>query len=389
MKILMAYFQGISVSGGAEHILCDFSNELVEKGHEVSIVCFDKNGGIPFYPLDKSVKIINLYHQGDMKFPLFKIGREIIRLFGGNKAARRYNGKRRLNYIPYRYREVEKSLQPDIVIAYEYQSVNEIASSGSKVPLIAMFHNDPNMLFDEMQDYEKVGLNHASCIQVLTPNFIEKVKRLYPHILVECIPNIVRPNCRSVDLSHCHYRIINVARLQRDSKRQHILVEAFGILAKEFPDWTVDLYGEGHKVYKNELQRLIKKWGLEGRVTLKGTTRAINDEYLSSDIFAFPSAYEGFGLAMTEAMSAGLPVVAFASCPAVNEIVKDGVDGILCKDGVTEFAAGLRTLMEDQEKRIFFGANAKKAMEEYTPDKVWNSWDRLISRIVEGSRSVK
>jgi glycosyltransferase involved in cell wall biosynthesis len=111
-------------------------------------------------------------------------------------------------------------------------------------------------------------------------------------------------------------------------------------------------------------------------------------KYLSSDIFAFPSAFEGFPLAMTEAMSAGLPVVAYKTCLAVNELIVDKADGVLVEEGVEPLAEGLRILMSSQELRVKMGKAAHDAMKQYSPQKIWDKWEKVLSLAAEGKEII-
>ena len=52
-----------------------------------------------------------------------------------------------------------------------------------------------------------------------------------------------------------------------------------------------------------------------------------------TDIFAFPSYHEEFSLALTEALSCGIPAVGDKNCPAVNELIQDGLNALLEKNG--------------------------------------------------------
>ena len=100
--------------------------------------------------------------------------------------------------------------------------------------------------------------------------------------------------------------------------------------------------------------------------------------YRRADIFGFPSAYEGFPLAMTEAMSAGLPVIGLKTCPAVNEIVEDGKTGFLADADPQDLAEKLKFLMQHHRERVQMGHEAYMAMERYTPDSVWDQWEHLL-----------
>lgn len=81
-------------------------------------------------------------------------------------------------------------------------------------------------------------------------------------------------------------------------------------------------------------------------------------------------------------MSAGLPTIGYEHCPAVNELIIDGKTGLLCDDGVAPFAEALDKLMNDRELRVKMGKAAKKEMEEYAPEKIWDKWEALIEEVI-------
>ena len=171
-------------------------------------------------------------------------------------------------------------------------------------------------------------------------------------------------------------------------KRQILAIEAFAKIADACPDWTLHFYGDedGGDKYRTRLQARIAELRLNDRVFLRPSTLNIKAELLKSDILAFPSSFEGFGLALGEALSLGLPAVGFADAPAVNELIIDGENGFLAVD-VDDFAQKLKTLIDSKELRRQFGANAKKSVEKYEASKVWNAWETLLREIVEKRRS--
>ena len=114
------------------------------------------------------------------------------------------------------------------------------------------------------------------------------------------------------------------------------------------------------RAYAAALKAMTARDGLGEKVHLRGVTSDMAEVWKETDIFAFPSHHEGFPLALTEAMSAGIPAVGFRSCPAVNELIRHGENGLLCEDGEEAFREALRTLMEDPEKRRTMGKQARK-----------------------------
>ena len=83
-------------------------------------------------------------------------------------------------------------------------------------------------------------------------------------------------------------------------------------------------------------------------------------------------------------MSAGLPVIGYKNCPAVNELIKDGENGYLCEDGVNEFAQALDKLMSDEKLRKKMGKAAKEDMKQYDSEKIWDMWEKLIEQVAQG-----
>lgn len=138
--------------------------------------------------------------------------------------------------------------------------------------------------------------------------------------------------------------------------------------------------------YKKELIKFTEDNNFKSRVVFTGSITNVIERLQQSDIFAFPSAYEGMPLALTEAMAVGLPAIGYKSCPAVNELIIDGYNGFLCEDGIDDFAEKLKILMQDAELRKKMGQNARESMKQFAPKKIWDEWEDLINKVVEESK---
>lgn len=385
MNIMMAVFRNLAgVSGGLERVLCDFSNEFTRRGHHVSIVYDSKFSEKPYYPLDDTVSYINLASWKYMpKISLEqKFTREIARL-RGQSALEDWQEHRRDPIIIPLFQNVLNRIRPDVIIVYEFNTNGFVYRADPSCPVVTMLHNSPSYIFPKTSKGEMMGMRHSAAVQVLVPGFIEDVKKLMPRTPVCVIPNVIPQVTVPVDLSRVKkkYGIINVARLNKESKRQHLLIEAFALLSDDFPDWNVYIWGKDKEKYEAELHHLISAKHLNNRVFLMGTTENIMAEYKKADIFALPSSHEGFGLALGEAMSSGLPAVAFRNCPAVNEIIEDGKAGYLVSDGVESFAQGLKKLMENPSLRAEMGLYAHESMKKYDSAKIWDSWEQLLKKV--------
>lgn len=386
MKVMLADFHKfIGYSGGIENVFAKMASALSERGYDVIAVFADeKTEGEPFFAVPKSVKLLNLYHLPGEKAVkpsgLTKALREVIRPF--SRAAARNQNYRLLYQAKEQLSRLLEKEKPDMIVSFREPTGRLLLDGvGTKLPVISMLHNDPDEIFCGSPSEERKALEKSAAIQVLLPSFIPKAKKYlhYDHFIA--IPNAV--NAPGVTVDHLakkdKYTITCVGRLTGRTKRQHLLIEAFVRLAKDHPDWQVKLWGDTYdKPYVASLRSKIKKYGLEKQVFLCGTTKDMDAVWKETDIFAFPSHHEGFGLALVEAMCCGIPAVGYQSCPAVNELIQSGKTGLLVEEGASALAEALKKLMESPALREKFGKNAQMAAEMYRPEIVWGKWEEKI-----------
>lgn len=124
-------------------------------------------------------------------------------------------------------------------------------------------------------------------------------------------------------------------------------------------------------------QNLANKLGVSDNLIFTGFVPEIKDYYAASDIYVFPTAYEPFGLVITEAMACGLPVITSKSAGAA-ELISDGCDGLLLNEpsNVDEIAGKIKLMVEDESLRRHMCRNARKTAENY-------SWDEIAKRTME------
>ena len=175
-------------------------------------------------------------------------------------------------------------------------------------------------------------------------------------------------------------KVIAVGRLHKQ-KGFDYLIDAWSIIHSEYPDWTLEIYGEGG--LRNALQAQIDRNGLSGAVFLKGKTNDIVSKYLDSSIFVLSSRDEAFGLVITEAEACGLPVVTFDCPSAPAELVEDGVNGYVVPMGdVKGLAQRVMNLMGDEEVRKRMGAESVRVAKMYDMSTIAEQWKRLYDSIV-------
>jgi glycosyltransferase involved in cell wall biosynthesis len=179
--------------------------------------------------------------------------------------------------------------------------------------------------------------------------------------------------------------IIAIGRLDKQ-KAHSLLIESFSQIANDFPDWRLEIWGEGKQ--KNDLQQQINRCNLGGRVQLCGTTKDIYSALYKSSIFVMPSKFEGFPNALCEAMLAGLPVI-YGNISGADELIKPGETGLLINSGdVRQLTESMKTLIQNPKLRDRLGRNAKKHIQNnYAAKKIAASWEKLFQNLLKAKRS--
>ena len=153
-----------------------------------------------------------------------------------------------------------------------------------------------------------------------------------------------------------HLVIGMVARID-PIKDQATLIRAFADVAKDHPQAELWLIGDGERAW--QLCDLAAGEGVDDRVVFWGPRRDIAELLGQMDVFAFSTSRdEGFGIALIEAMAAGLPVVA-SDVPACREVLDDGTAGILVPAGKpAPLARALCALLGSENERAAWAGRA-------------------------------
>lgn len=172
---------------------------------------------------------------------------------------------------------------------------------------------------------------------------------------------------RALGLAPAAPLLLYVGRLDRE-KNVELLLWAFDRLAARGREARLVLVGRGSR--QAALLRLAR--GLASGAAIHFVGPAPPDEvvryYQAADLFVFASTTETQGLVITEAMAAGLPVVAVRA-PGAEELVRDGVTGLLVPEDPAAFALAADTLLADEARRRDFGERARETAKEYAAER--------------------
>ena len=174
-------------------------------------------------------------------------------------------------------------------------------------------------------------------------------------------------------------RVIAIGRLVKE-KNLSSLISAFAYVKDRFPDWKLDILGEGYE--RPSLEKQIAFLSLEDSVFLRGTQTNVPDWLLGSSIFVMTSRYEGLPLVLLEAINYGLPVVSYAFSCGPRDVISDGQNGFLVPEGDEKaLAYRICQLIEDNELRKRMGAAAFERAKDFSIEKIMNKWMSLFKEL--------
>lgn len=376
----------VDYKGGMSKSFSDLANLFVAVGYKVTAICFDKNQGNPGFPISSEVRFLNAYS----KIPLLNQSLcKAIRSFSLDRKRRR--AKRDLIDLDWMRNCFKLCLENisgiDLIISFQPEStyfLEKIMEETSQhIPVITMVHSTPEEVFGkEVFPYLYDYVAKSQAVQVLRPEFVEPVKSLFPGMKIEVIPNFINDGYKQS--KHLSKKIICVSRVV-PGKRIDLLVESFAVLQDKYPGWVVEIYGEleRDKKYVQKIKNLISSRGMTDRCFLMGTTDDIYGALESASIFAFPSQFEGFGIAMVEAMACGLPILACSDCASVNTINENGKTGYLTDPEVSAYASAMDTMMGSSEIRKKLGERASIKARNFSKEKIAVKWNQLIEAVSE------
>lgn len=389
-----------NISGGAERVLADVTKELYLRGHEITVLTHEERNGPSFYPLKFGIERIDLrprHSRRKKRRPGDRLNRITHRSV---IAAMPVWFLQQLPRI-FRIRRALKRVKPDIVVGFmpSMFPYTTLAALGLPTKSFISVHNVPTKEFgaDKRRwDQNKfdirvrsLSLRIADGISVLLPSFKQEFKRKSVVDKTFIIPNMVKAhegalaNVSGEDEANV---ILAVGRFAH-AKDHMSLLAAWSRIEDSFPNWRLRIVGQGP--LKNDLVRKIKRLDLK-RVKLVPPTQQIGDEYRAAKIFVMPSRFEGFGLVTGEALSAGLPVIGFADCPGTNELVLDGINGMLVQNKKAtarsrQLSKALKELIVNEDLRLELAKNAPASMERFRPEIIIDQWEDALTKTAKGN----
>lgn len=370
MKILYC-IAGTLHSGGMERVLANKSNYLVRHGFEVVIVTTDQYGEPPYFPLDKRIRSIDLginYEENNGKSFFNKLL---------HYPFKQYRHKKRLE-------SVLQAERPDVTVSMFCNDAGFIPrmKDGSKKILEIHFSKFKRLQYGRKGLWRLADVWRSKQDEKTVARFdkfvvLTKEDESYWGNLhnITVIPNALTfTTSRQALLENKKVVAIGRCTYQKGFER---LIEAWRMIAWQFPDWKLDIVGDGEA--RESLLRQIQTYGLGQQITLVHPTQNIEKIYLDASLLVLSSRYEGLPMVLLEAQSFGLPIVSFRCKCGPADIVTDGENGFLVEEGnIQELAKQMAVVMDNDVLRKQMGAKAKKASLRYREDVVMQQWMTLF-----------
>lgn len=363
------------VGCGAERVLVNLANYLIEKGHNVCILNYYDNPSS--YRLNERVERRFVYRKRE-KPNIFKkvIPHFLPKLY--DKLSERYRLHRLKHFI--------KESDTDCYLVMLERTILDLLSLRKHVscPIIASERNYPEKYNPAIKQklYEMAPLADGYVFQ--TQDARDCYEDNINNYII--IPNALNSDFLNEEQFNGQRRnvIVNVGRLE-SQKNQELLIRAFA--KAEIPDYTLEIYGEGP--LRPFLQNLIESLNLSGKVFLKGHVDNIKDLIRDAQVFVLSSDYEGIPNALLEAMALGLPCVS-TDCAGggARVLINDGIDGLIVAVGnVDKMAAAIKTILNDSAMARTISANAIEKVKMFDAESIYSKWEEFILQTLKGNKS--
>lgn len=326
-------------AGGAERAASALANEFARAGHAVTIVCL--TGSDPFYTIDPQVDVryLNRDVEGAEKRA------SALTLLGRFRALRRF----------------VRTEKPDVLVCMSWSTTlyGIVCTAITSTLCVGTERANPYVL-----DATPVTTFLRRTSAVLCGGFVcqtERARSFYPRAAqkkIAVIPNgifnplvadISVPNERDMTVTAC-------GRLDRN-KGFDVLLDAFAGVRREYPAYRLCIFGEGE--CRSELTAQAQKLGISEAVYLPGADPEAIRAIARSGVFVLSSRSEGMPNALIEAMAVGVPCVSTKCDMGPEELIDDGVSGLLVPvDDAGAMADAILRILGSAELAKKLSANA-------------------------------
>lgn len=362
MKKKIIFYLSSLTKGGAQRVIINLTEALLEKDYEVTIVTTLKEE--KEYDLPKGANRI-----------LSDLTREEI------TGSRVKNLKKRYDKL----RKIWKKEKPDIIVSFigKNNMMAILTSFGLKIPVAVSVRGEPTEEYYNqlLRFLAKYLFRLASGIILQT----EESKHFFPKKTLQkavVLPNPLNPQfLDGVHQGEKEKKIILVGRID-SNKNQKLAVQAFAGISERFPDYIMEIRGEGED-WKS-LTQYVQEIGMEEKIFLPGATDQVKETMEKASLYVLPSNTEGMPNSLMEAMALGLPVISTdCPCGGPRELITNGINGLLVPVGQVEpMAEAMVKVLSNEKFQEELGRNALNIRKRLHPITVNQEWENYLSSLI-------
>ena len=282
-------------------------------------------------------------------------------------------------------REIIRKIAPDVIVSFitNANTLSIVSSLGLRIPVVVCERSDPYLETSIKIKLMRRLYKFASGAVFQTEGAQNYYKRIDNSIV---IPNPIEPVDFRVSEPFIkrNNSIAVVSRLDIKQKRLDIMLEAFSQIAKEFPEYKLDIYGDGLEKNRQLVNSIITNLRINDKVILHGKVKDVQNRIINSKIYFLSSDYEGIPNSLLEAMAVGLPVISTDCSPGgARLLIENGINGLLIKCGdSSELVKAIKYYIYNPDIADKYGKKALEVNEKYAPDKIVKLWEDYIRKMV-------
>lgn len=272
-----------------------------------------------------------------------------------------------------------KEYRPDVCISFllDANIVNTLACLGTKAQSVICERNDPFKPKYYKLKLTKWIFRWADGAVFQLPKVKEYYSMVKGHTAV--IPNPVQTPNDNITLSSFENRknkIVTLGRIDVEQKRHDVLIQAFLSLHENYPNYELDIYGDGHKKDVDYIQSLINKLNLSKWIHLKGITNSPKEVLSEAKFFVLSSDFEGIPNALIEAMTIGLPCISTDCRPGgAALLLKNKKNGILVPPhDIQQLSEAMLYMATHPEESEAMGKQAKLISKDFSENIIIEKW---------------
>ena len=230
--------------------------------------------------------------------------------------------------------------------------------------------------------------DNADALVLLSESFSEAVSKL-GGIPVDdkfkAVPNALSYShfADEAEIRGKEKEVLIIARMDERAKRLSAALKIWRRIERSgcAPEWRLTIVGGGTDW--EWYRRMARRMRLQ-RVTFTGRQEDLTPYYRRASLFMMTSAYEGWGLTLTESQQFGVVPVVFNSYASLPDVVTDGESGVIVRDrDNAAYAEALAALMTDETRRCAMARAAVKDARRYESEKVCARWISLFESLLQ------